>query len=278
MATARLLHNLRHRVDVALAALWHEADRFRSGDPLIPPSRLHSVGLGSFREVGNHLLELLVERGGLQPQHRVLDVGCGTGRVARPLTAYLRTGSYEGLDIVRPSIEWCRSAYRGFPHFRFHHADIFNRAYNPGGQIMAADYRFPFEDGSFDFVLLTSVFTHMLADDTRHYLREIERLLAPGGRILLTAFLLDRASRHAIEAGRADFTFNYDWQDCYVERPDVPEAIVAYNHEVFAAMLEEAELAIRHSSPGTWRGGDGISYQDVLVVGSRSRSIGRVTG
>lgn len=260
------LRALRHRLLAALAVARHEAARLYSRDPLVPPSTLHSVGLGDFRGVGDHLLGLMVELGGLRPDERVLDVGCGTGRVARPLTAYLKAGRYDGMDIVRRSIDWCRRAYRRFPDFRFHHADLYNRAYNPAGASAAADYRFPFDDASFDLVLLTSVFTHMLADDTRHYLGEIQRLLAPGGRVLMTAFLLDEGSREAIEAGRADFAFGHERDGCRVERADVPEAAVAYDRHAFEAMAHAAGLKVSRSHAGSWRGREGVTYQDVLVL------------
>jgi SAM-dependent methyltransferase len=266
MSVSGLLRALRHRLLVVLAVARHEVVRLRSRDPLLPPSSLHSVGLGDFRRIGDDLLSLLVELGRLRPDERVLDIGCGTGRVARPLTAYLGKGSYDGLDIVGRSIAWCRRAYRDFPSFRFHHADLFNRAYNCAGADIAAEYRFPFDDASFDFVLLTSVFTHMLAHDTRHYLREIARLLAPGGRVFITAFLLDEASRNAIEAGRADFEFGHEREGCFVERADIPEAVVAYDRAVFAGMIAAAGLTIGHSDAGSWRGSEGVTYQDILIL------------
>jgi SAM-dependent methyltransferase len=266
MSRSRLLDALRHRLRVALGTVRHEAGRLLSRDPLVPPSTLHSVGLGDFRRVGDDLLRLLAEVGGLRPDERVLDIGCGTGRLARPLAAYLTTGSYDGLDIVARSIAWCGRAYRGVPDFRFHHADLFNRIYNPHGRARAADYRFPFDDSSFDFVVLTSVFTHMLARDTQHYLREIARLLAPGGRVFVTAFLLDADSRAAIAAGRADFSFGHEREGCFAERGNFPEAAVAYDRDAFAGMLSAAGLVATRSESGAWRGGEGTSYQDIMVL------------
>ena len=46
--------------------------------------------------------ESLYSTAQLSPDHRVLDIGCGTGRMAIPLTSFLsKKGSYEGFDIVR---------------------------------------------------------------------------------------------------------------------------------------------------------------------------------
>jgi SAM-dependent methyltransferase len=41
---------------------------------------------------------------GLKPQHRLLEVGCGTGRLARKVVPYLDEGCYEGVDISPQAI------------------------------------------------------------------------------------------------------------------------------------------------------------------------------
>jgi len=272
MRISRLSKGVCHRLSTALWRARHEVIRLRVRDPLLPPAGLHSVGGGDFRAVGDDLLGLLAQLGGLRPHERVLDIGCGTGRLARPLTAYLATGSYDGLDIVGPSIAWCRGAYRDYPNVRFHHADLINRTYNPSGRVRAADYRVPFADASFDFVLLTSVFTHMLVRDTQNYLSEIARVLAPGGRVFATAFLLDESSRGAIEAKQADLSFRHPLDGCFAERGQAPEESLAYDRGVFARMAEAGGLCVDRFHPGSWRGGEGATYQDLLILGARPKA------
>src|ERR687892_593067 len=88
-----------------------------------------------------------IELGGLQPDERVLDVGCGIGRMARPLAGYLSSeGSYDGFDVNRDGIAWCRRRYRRHANFRFEVADLFNARYNPRGAQRADEYRFPYDD------------------------------------------------------------------------------------------------------------------------------------
>lgn len=133
-------------------------------DDLTPPQRTLFVGgYADFKGVGEEFLRYFVELGGLKPHERVLDVGCGIGRMAVPLTTYLdKNGSYEGFDIVADGIHWCRKKITPkYPHFRFHLADVFNEKYNPHGRYRASEYHFPYERESFDFVFLTSVFTHI---------------------------------------------------------------------------------------------------------------------
>jgi SAM-dependent methyltransferase len=225
-------------------------------DPLVPPPRLHSVGDGDYRATGNEFLAHFRALGGLKSTDRVLDVGSGTGRMALPLRHFLTSGTYDGIDIVRPSIEWCRRAYDG--NFRFHHADIYNKYYNPDGKVAAGEYRFPFPDRSFDFVFLTSVFTHMLPDDVRHYLSEIERV--SDGRVFMTAFLLN-----GTEKGGA-FSFGHELDGCFVEEKDVPERAVAYMRDDFLQMVEDAGLIVEQTHEGTWRGTEGPSFQDFVIA------------
>ena len=56
------------------------------------------------------------------------------------------------------------------PNFRFRHVDVLNRAYNPQGRLDPENFEFPYPQDAFDFVFLTSVFTHMRPPEMRHYL------------------------------------------------------------------------------------------------------------
>lgn len=92
---------------------------------------------------------------GLRADDRVLDIGCGIGRMARILVPVLRPpGSYDGFDVVREGIDWCRGHYVATPApFGFHHADLHNALYNPQGREAPETYRFPFADASFDLAV-----------------------------------------------------------------------------------------------------------------------------
>jgi SAM-dependent methyltransferase len=238
-------------------------------EPLIPPPWLHCVGHGDYTSTGEEFFRYFTELAGLKPNGHVLDVGCGTGRMARPLTNYLTEGSYDGLDIVNESIDWCQEAYtRSFPNFQFHFTDIYNKVYNPGGTCKASEYRFPFADSSFDLVFLTSVFTHMMPADLENYLREIVRVMKPGGRCLITYFLLNDGSLKLIDAGVSGIAFEHDLNGCRVKSLDVPEAAVAYTEDRIRDLYAKGGLAI--SEPvryGIWCGREnGLSFQDIVIA------------
>jgi SAM-dependent methyltransferase len=238
----------------------------RRSDPLTPPRRLWFVGGGDFRAVGDEFRQHFVELGGLQPDEDVLDVGSGVGRIAVPLTSWLR-GRYEGIDVVRRGIAWCQEAITPrYPNFRFQVADVYNRHYNPEGRVPASEYRFPFEDRSFDFVVLTSVFTHMLPADRDNYIAEIARVLRPEGRCFGTFFLLNEEARRSMDReGAINFRFQRDGYRTSEEGN--PEAAVAYEEADVRDKFGRHALRINSIRYGTWSGrDDGLSFQDIVVA------------
>lgn len=237
-------------------------------DPLTPPRGLSMVGAGEFRQVGQEFLGHFVNLAGLAPDERVLDVGCGIGRMAVPLTGYLSArGSYDGFDIVARGVKWCQQAITPqFPRFRFQHADVRNRTYNPGGRVAPEAFRFPFDDASSDLVFLTSVFTHMLPSEVEHYLGEIARVLAPGGRCLATMFLLNEGS--LAKGGRAQQLFPHQQGVYRIASDRVPENAVAFDEDWALDAFRHAGLAPRLPVHyGAWSGRtEGASYQDIVVA------------
>src|SRR5262245_53999141 len=180
-----------------------------STDELVPPEEINFVGTGGFQAVGQEFFHYFVELAGLQPDERVLDVGCGIGRMAIPLTRYLHPqGSYEGFDVVPLGIEWCRNKITPrYPQFHFQLADIHNEHYAPQGRTPARKYQFPYPADSFDFVFLTSVFTHLLPADLENYVYEIARVMKLNGRCLMTFFLLNAESLDLMQRKRGTLAF-----------------------------------------------------------------------
>lgn len=240
-------------------------------DPLVPPHGLWFVGgEENYQAVNEEFMHYFVNFGGLQPNHRVLDVGCGIGVMASRLTRFLSPkGQYCGFDIVRLGITWAtRNITLRFPNFSFAHVDLFNKHYNPKGKISASEFRFPYDDATFDFVFLKSVFTHLLPDSMQHYLSEIHRVLKPGGRCLLTIFLLNGESLDLILRGESSLPLVHDWQGCRVLDPLFPETAIGIPEPDFMKYCNRLgwEL-IPPTRYGSWCGRKFfLSYQDILVM------------
>lgn len=268
-ARAQLIYLLKA---VARYLRWMPADLGRrgGGDGLMPPRRLSFVGRGDFERTGREYLSHFIELGGLQPGDRVLDMGCGIGRMAIPLVGYLdESGSYAGFDVGRAMIRWCRreiTARR--PDFEFTWAPVYNQKYNPFGSISAAEFRFPYEDGSFDFVFATSLFTHLVRAETEHYLRETARVLRPGGTCLLTFFLLDQHAEEEMAAGRASFDFRHPIEGGFTTDPGQPEEAIAFQAEDLRAMLDAVGLKVQEPIRfGLWSNHPGgPAGQDTVIA------------
>jgi SAM-dependent methyltransferase len=190
--------------------------------------------------------------------------------MARPLAGFLdpAAGSYEGFDVDRKGVGWCRRRYaHAHPHFHFRVADLYNRRYHPGGAHRAAEYRFPYDDEEFDLVIATSVYTHLLEAEADHYLAESARVLRPGGSLFATFFLLDESSRGHIAAGTAGLPFLDADRHVAVLSEDLPEEAVAYDAGWVRERLAAHGLRPTATRPGTWSGReDGLSFQDLVVA------------
>lgn len=144
-----------------------------------------------FRKIGEGVIGNMIAHHFIKPTSKVLDVGCGLGRMARALVPFLDGGEYCGMDVTQSSVNWCADAYDHLPHFRFVHADVFSTTYNPTSKVKAEDFTFPFPADHFDFVWSTSLFTHMLQNQVDNYLREMARVMKVGAYCWNTYLLLD---------------------------------------------------------------------------------------
>jgi SAM-dependent methyltransferase len=224
-------------------------------------------GLVANEDFGPRLAGLVHDLCGLRADDRILDVGSGIGRVARPLAQYLGPdGSYDGLDIVSEAVAWCTEHITSVhPNFRFRHAPVHNDRYNPTGVLQDSEYELPYDDASFDVVVLTSVFTHMLPAGVSQYVSQIARVLRPGGHALITMFLLNPESDRLRKLPASTFAFPHDRGVHSIQRIDPPEAAVAYRED-FVRDLFHTNGLDPQIHYGSWCGRpDFLDLQDVLV-------------
>jgi SAM-dependent methyltransferase len=232
--------------------------------------RLTGAGPESFEAISRWHIDQVDRAIGYTSNASVVEIGCGIGRDAIPLTQILGpSGSYVGIDIIKPSIDWCaHNITSRYPNFRFVHYDVADQLHNPGGKLGIPDCYIPAREGSVDTIIVFSVFTHMLELGIRFYLKEFRRVLKPGGRVFATCFIVDDAVLAEIRDKPVtvwQLAFRHDGGDrCYINDSDNPLGAVAYRqgklHEMVLGSGLSLAQPIRHEG---WQRGGG---QDVMIL------------
>lgn len=248
--------------------VYFPADLLRKEqNDLLPPKRLIYTGGGDFQLIGEQWVNFFEEQAGLNEESNVLDIGSGIGRIAIPMTRFLR-GRYEGFDAVKQGVDWCRKHIgRRFPNFHFTYVDLFNDLYKSKG-INAANFVFPYEEEEFDLACSISVFTHMLPGEVENYLRETRRVLKKGGYLVATFFILDEDSRRRM-AAYDGLNFRHAYGHYALLDKKVKSANVAFDRGYLLEAVERAGFVLEREVAGHWCGREKVQamrFQDILVL------------
>lgn len=145
------------------------------------------------------IMRLVSEHGGKQPC-RLLDWGCGSGRIAAHIAQRYPEISLTGCDIDAEAVEWCKQQIGGGS---FH--------------VIDAEPPTMFADARFTTIIGFSVVTHLTQDLQERWRHEVHRLLDEGGILVLTTLgeraakangLLERLTEHGIIDERLDPTLD----------------------------------------------------------------------
>ena len=134
---------------------------------------------GAWDEIGRLQIELLRAHG-LEPHHRVLDVGCGSLRGGVHLVRFLDPGHYFGTDLNQSLLD---AGYdvelrgEGLTH-RLPRENL----------VCDGSFDFTRLPGAFDFALAQSLFTHLPGELVRRCLERLPAALRPGASLFATCF------------------------------------------------------------------------------------------
>lgn len=244
--------------------------------------QLTGGGPESFDLISRGHMDQLARYAPVVPRHNVLEVGCGIGRDAIPLSEVLDPeATYLGVDIIRDSIEWCsQNIGRRHPNFGFVHYDVQDQLHNPTGTMATTDIRFPLPTGSVDRVIGQSVFTHMFEKNIIHYLKEFHRVLRPDGLVMVSFFVVDEPKLRHVRGHEAELAgitlrFPFDYGDgCYVNDEQFPAGAVAYDIASLRRMVDASGMELAQPVHyGFWSGMHPGTYdgQDMVVLRSQGR-------
>lgn len=150
-------------------------DELRAASPPVPPHELRSIVAAPSEAV--FLWTGIVDAMNFMASYRnhsdvenprILDFGCGCGRMTRFLGLDPDLSVY-GSDINNQLVDWCQAELPDV-------TTVKNEAFPP----------IPFEDEAFDLVYSLSIFTHLPEEAALAWLSELERVLAKDGIAILT--------------------------------------------------------------------------------------------
>jgi len=168
-----------NQVSASMLNCWDQFVIHSSGYDLIPPMWLRyriqgTPDIDTYIKAGKLSREsierVLAPRGqSLSDFSRILDFGCGCGRTLRWFRDLAGRVELHGTDIDSEAIAWCR------PHYEYVKFQL-----NPPLPPLA------YADDTFDLIYALSVFTHLTEANQFAWLKELTRVLKPGGLLFLT--------------------------------------------------------------------------------------------
>ncbi|MBU2552820.1 MAG: class I SAM-dependent methyltransferase [Bacteroidetes bacterium] len=174
---------------------------------------------------------------------KVLDWGCGPGRIIRHMSHLLETGKVYGTDYNPASIEWCKN---NLPGIEFNTNTL--------------EAKLPYQDNYFNAIYGISIFTHLSEKMHFEWMDELKRILAPGGLIFLTshgnAFIEKLTENESAAYHRGELIVRGMTAEGH-------RTYTAYHPKVFMEKLFEGMKILEHVETSS---NNGKAQQDVWLV------------
>jgi cyclopropane fatty-acyl-phospholipid synthase-like methyltransferase len=205
----------------------------------------------------------------LKRNHKVLEIGCGAGRIANGLFHYLnQEGKYLGLDVHPEIIDWCKKFITTRnSNFQFKQLTLSNNYYYQKNNNKFNQYNFDFlGEQKFDCIFAVATFNHLRLEDTQQYLQQIGKRLKNNGVAYFTCFIIDEEFfefqeknnlHRGLKQDSAGVWYGYERQSSFT----------GYEIPTLKYLLDDANLKIITYHPGSWaQKKRSRLYQDWLLV------------
>jgi len=209
----------------------------------------------------------------------ILDIGCGRGFLGIASSFIVKeSGTYTGIDINKKAIEFCQKHYQQ-KNMDFIYLNHHNPYYNDNKSNLPEPW--PVKENSKNLVTALSVWTHLDEDQSYFYLNEVNRVLKPGGKAIITFFCLDQYYETMLNQSPPYYgkycralpnppIFNkkaYESNDWfYPDWAKVPEEVIAVTREGLETLIKKSGLKIIKEYPGKWKEIPGLYLQDIFIL------------
>lgn len=211
----------------------------------------------------------LVLRGAIEPDHTVLDLGCGCGRLALPFAHYLDGGTYIGIDVSSEALSWCRKNLdaRGGT-MRFIQRETVNKySFESRNPVSRNSYHLAeLQHEQVDFAFAISLFTKLQQRDCLSYLSELARVIRRNGCAYLTTFIIDDFFFDFVRRSGRHRAVTQEESGCYYAFEGL-DFFAGYTRRTWTRMIEDSGLRIVGYDPGRWAEKPGaLHHEDTFTV------------
>lgn len=135
----------------------------------------------------HHFVSHARSLGFFRPKSKILDLGCGNGRFAIVFSEM--NVKYEGIEPMKECVNFCKGAFREYPHLNFHHTPVNSPDYGLTGDQPPNHFTLDYPNDFFSDIICYSVFTHLQTlEIAQHYMQEMKRVLRPNGNLFITFY------------------------------------------------------------------------------------------
>lgn len=194
-----------------------------------------------FTTQGQELFNICERAVTLQPNHSVLDLGCGTGRILN----YLKNKDVIGVDINH---DYCEIAGK---NNTVKLIDVYHPEYNPDGTIECKVGYTNLEDESFDRSICIAVLNHQYIKEAKEIIKELLRVTKKNGLILISGFFINKFTN--LNSSKFKFQpISFESWSTNIDRPCLNSA---FDESVIRkTIIENNGQIVEPIRYGQWRG------------------------
>jgi SAM-dependent methyltransferase len=211
----------------------------------VVPRELYTGDWSAFKtqeEAYNKAFDQLSSIEHIKSCNKILDIGCGPGRLALGLiNNNASIEKYVGVDVNKTAVDWCSSNLTTLNgNYEFFYLNKYNARYASSNSTENSSY-FDIDafKNKYDLVYLYSVFSHLVPDDLIEYLNVFKNLLEPNGVVYTTIFVGNAVDTYEENPTHLDF-LNF--------KPSGRLHVCYYNKNYFEGLVKNAGLKILECS------------------------------